>query len=92
MNSIPKTSFPGDEDVGRLQHIQSLIENPRERLSVELKHWFDPQTPEGVAKLVRAAIALRNNNGGYLVIGIDDKTHKPTPPPVSLVGITSRFN
>ena len=45
-----------------------------------------------MAKLVRAALALKNQNGGYFVIGFDDKTRKPTNPVPSLVGITSRFN
>jgi len=41
---------------------------------VELKGWFDPKQPEGVAKLVRGCLALRNNDGGFLIVGIDDKT------------------
>jgi hypothetical protein len=91
MTPLPANS-PSDSDFARLEHIQSLVDRSRELLSVELKDWFDPQTIEGVAKLVRAALALRNQNGGYLVIGFDDKTREPTNPAASLVGITSRFN
>jgi len=91
MTPLPANS-PNDGDLARLEHIQSLVDRPRELLSVELKDWFDPQSIEGVAKLVRAALALRNQNGGYLVIGFDDKTREATNPAASLVGITSRFN
>ncbi|MBV4457606.1 ATP-binding protein [Pseudomonas sp. COR58] len=46
---------------------------PRESLNIELKSWIDPSTPEGKAKIVKAAIALRNFNGGHLGIGISDE-------------------
>lgn len=52
--------------------IQSLIDQPRESLAVELKDWIDLRAPEGSAKLAKTCIALRNFNGGYLVIGISD--------------------
>jgi hypothetical protein len=55
--------------------VQSLVSNPSESLNVELKGWIDPKTCEGVAKIAKALLALRNNDGGYLIIGIDDKTH-----------------
>lgn len=57
--------------------IEALILRPAESLAVELKNWIDIQTPEGAAKLVRAAFAIRNRNGGYLVFGFVDKTLKP---------------
>ena len=91
MNASSLKGSLGDQEP-RLDHIRSLIENPQELLSVELKDWFDPQLPEGMAKLVRAVLALRNENGGYLLIGFDDKTRKPTNPPASLVGITTVFH
>jgi hypothetical protein len=53
MTPLPATS-PSDSDFARLEHIQSLVDRSRELLSVELKDWFDPQTIEGLAKLVRA--------------------------------------
>ena len=56
---------------------KKLVENISESLASELKTWIDPTTPEGKAKLVRAAIALRNHNGGSIHIGYDDKTLKP---------------
>jgi hypothetical protein len=53
--------------------LQALLSQPRETLGVELKRWFDPTTDEGIAKIAKACIALRNNNGGYLLIGFDDE-------------------
>jgi hypothetical protein len=58
--------FPSFEDSTRLIH------NLSESYSVEVKSWFDPMSIDGKAKLIKAMIALRNNNGGRLVIGFDD--------------------
>ena len=85
-----------------LSRIQALVDRPSESLSVELKRWIDPDHPEGVAKIVRAALALRNHNGGYLVIGFDNETLQPdkkgAPADVrhtfhidKIQGIVSRF-
>jgi hypothetical protein len=57
--------------------IDELVTRPSEGLSVEVKTWIDPGAPEGAAKIVRAALALRNRNGGYLIVGFDDKTLLP---------------
>ncbi|MCY4389402.1 MAG: ATP-binding protein [Desulfurellaceae bacterium] len=57
--------------------IQALVDRPTESLSIELKRWIDPDQPEGAAKIVKTALALRNHGGGYLVIGFDDHTHEP---------------
>jgi hypothetical protein len=60
-----------------LSPIQALVERPGESLSVEIKRWIDPDQPEGIAMIVRAALALRNHGGGYVVIGFDNKTLQP---------------
>src|SRR5262249_9511201 len=57
--------------------IAERVARPAEALNVELKNWIDPTSPRGKAKIVRAAIALRNRNGGELVIGFNDKTLMP---------------
>ena len=44
---------------------------------MEIKAWIDPRTPEGKAKLLKAMLALRNFDGGRLVIGFDDETLQP---------------
>lgn len=58
-------------------HIQRLVEQPAEALNVEIKRWIDPKIPEDQAKIVKSALALRNRDGGFLLIGIDDKTLLP---------------
>jgi hypothetical protein len=57
--------------------IQELVENPSESLSVEIKRWIDPAQVDGIAKIVKTAIALRNHGGGYIVIGFDNNTLQP---------------
>ena len=57
--------------------IQALIERPTESLSVEIKRWLDPDSKEGIAKIVKTVLALRNHGGGYLVIGFDNNTLTP---------------
>ncbi|PTC29588.1 ATP-binding protein [Pseudomonas aylmerensis] len=54
-------------------NLDEFLTAPRESLNIELKSWIDPTTAEGKAKIVKAAIALRNVNGGYLGIGISDE-------------------
>jgi hypothetical protein len=60
-----------------LSQLQQLIDKPAESLSVELKSWIDPDQPEGAAKIVKAALALRNHGGGYLIIGFNNDTREP---------------
>jgi len=49
-----------------------LILNPAEILSIEMKRWLDINTPHGIAKIAKALMALRNNDGGILIIGLDN--------------------
>jgi hypothetical protein len=83
--------------------IQELVSRLAESLNVEVKRWIDTDEAAGIAKIVRAALALRNRNGGYLVIGFDDKTLQPDtgkePPNVraafhvdKIQGIISRYS
>ena len=68
--------------------IKRLIDAPSERLSVELKAWLELGTPEHKAKLVRALLALWNYNGGFILIGFDDKTNNPSPnPPANPIAV-----
>lgn len=59
------------------EQIRNLVQQPAEALQVELKTWLDPRTDEGIAKLVKAMFAIRNRNGGFLVIGFDNATLAP---------------
>jgi Putative DNA-binding domain len=49
--------------------LAALLNDPRETLAVELKSWMDPSADEGKAKIAKGCLALRNNNGGCLIIG-----------------------
>jgi hypothetical protein len=57
--------------------INALVSNPSEGLTVELKRWIDPTQPAGIAKIAKGAMALRNRNGGFFVIGFDNTTLSP---------------
>jgi hypothetical protein len=60
-----------------------MVERAGESLSVELKRWIDPDQPEGIAKIVKAALALRNHGGGasslVLIMNIPAGFGKRTP-------------
>jgi predicted HTH transcriptional regulator len=51
-----------------------LLENPQESLGVEVKGWLNPEDTAQAATIVRALIALRNFDGGILILGLDDKS------------------
>jgi predicted HTH transcriptional regulator len=57
--------------------IDALITNPSEGLNVEIKRWIHPSQPAGIEKIVKGTLALRNRNGGFFVVGFDDKTLAP---------------
>lgn len=59
------------------EQLEELVNFPRESLNVELKEWIDPTTPQGKAKVICTALALRNHNGGFLLIGFEDETRRP---------------
>lgn len=50
----------------------ACLEQPRESLAVEIKSWLDLSNPQHQAKIIKTAIALRNNNGGYMILGCDN--------------------
>ena len=52
-----------------------LIERPAETLAVEVKQWLRRDDPIEGAKIARALMALRNFDGGVLIIGLDDTTY-----------------
>lgn len=52
------------------EKIKIILENPRESLSTELKEWIDPRDSFGKSKIIKAAIAMRNNDGGLFIIGV----------------------
>ena len=70
--------------------LQPLVEEPMERLEVEYKGWLDLRDAHHRAVLAKAAIALANHGGGYIVIGMveDGATFRSEPPPAELPEIT----
>lgn len=50
-----------------------LITEPREDIGVEYKDWLDPTSNHGKATIARAAIALANHGGGYIVLGFAEE-------------------
>jgi hypothetical protein len=65
--------------------IRSLIEQPHESLAVEIKPSLDLSNPQHQAKITKTVIALRNNNGGYMVLGFDDSLKPAGNPPTDIV-------
>lgn len=57
--------------------VKALVERPGESLAVEIKTWIDLNSVQGQAKLVRTTLALRNFDGGFFLIGFDDKSLLP---------------
>jgi len=53
-----------------MSHLAAISET----FDTEVKGWLDPTNPASAANIARACIALRNNNGGRLIFGFDNKT------------------
>lgn len=71
-----------------IEDLRPLITEPREDLAYEYKDWLDLTSKEHKAKLAKAAIALANHGGGYIVIGFDDKGLVSQPRPEEIPEIT----
>lgn len=52
--------------------IKAIVSDPREGFDVELKGWADPKSNEGRATIAKGCLALRNNDGGLLLLGFND--------------------
>ncbi len=57
--------------------IDELLAHPSESLNVEIKRWLNPDTASDFAKIVKATQAIRNRNGGFFILGFDDKILQP---------------
>ena len=53
-----------------MEDLRLLVDQPMERLDAEYKDWLDLSENHGRATLAKAAIALANHGGGYIVIGL----------------------
>src|SRR5690349_19232257 len=52
------------------EELRLLLEIPSEKLSIEYKSWLDLTQNPGKATLAKAAIALANEGGGIIVLGM----------------------
>jgi len=62
-----------------IEELQPLLGEPREDLAVEYKTWLDLSNNEDKARIAKAAIALANHGGGFIVIGFEDQNHRLVP-------------
>jgi hypothetical protein len=56
-----------------IKDLEPLVTEPREDLSVEYKGWLDLTMNEHRAIVAKAAIALVNHGGGFIVLGMADE-------------------
>lgn len=62
-----------DDNVTNAADLQPLVDAPREDLGTEYKAWLDLSQNDGRATLAKAAIALANHGGGFVVLGFDEQ-------------------
>ncbi len=80
------TTLPSPEGI----QLQGLLLYESEDLGVEYKEWLDLTTDHGRAVLAKAAIAVSNHGGGYLVLGFANRSPlQPSPVPQDLPEVTS---
>jgi Putative DNA-binding domain len=56
------------------QELIELLQNAQESLSVEIKRWLSPEDAIQAATIARTLIALKNFDGGILILGLDNRT------------------
>lgn len=59
-----------------IHELQPLVTEPREALDAEYKEWLDLTINDHRALLAKAAIAIANHGGGYIIIGFKDQGHQ----------------
>ena len=72
------------------EDIQQLVDEPREDLAYEYKDWLDLKSNEHKATLAKAAIALANHGGGFIVLGFAEQGQalESQPRPEAIPEIT----
>jgi hypothetical protein len=66
-----------------VSQLEDIVANPSEGLNEEHKTWLDPQNEADTHKILRAIYALRNRDGGYLIIGLNSGTQAVDSYPFS---------
>jgi hypothetical protein len=57
-----------------LNRLSDLLISPMESLELELKGWLDlRENADDKANFAKAALALANHGGGYIIIGLDER-------------------
>lgn len=70
-----------------IEDLKQLFQLQSETLATEFKSWLDLDVPAGRAPLAKAAIALANNGGGTIVIGMRETNNAPIssyPRPIQI--------
>ncbi len=57
--------------------LQRLIDYPREDIGVEYKNWLDLREESARATFAKAAIAMANHGGGYVILGFEEQPKGP---------------
>ena len=64
------------------ERLAELLIDLREDLELEVKNWLDlANNKEDKARFAKAALALTNHGGGYIVLGFEDTADGITPAP-----------
>ena len=73
-----------------IEELRTLITEPREDLAYEYKDWLNLTIKKHKATLAKAAIALANHGGGYIVLGFaeQEQTLESRPRPEEIPVIT----
>ena len=74
-----------------MEDLRPLVSEPMERLEAEYKGWLNLDDNRDKAVLVKAAIALANHGGGYIIIGMpedENKNPKSEPRPADCPTVT----
>ncbi len=73
-----------------IEELQPLITEPREALDAEYKGWLNLTTNEHKAVLAKAAIAIANHGGGYIIVGLEEQNDRlvGSPRPNEMPAIT----
>ncbi|MDF2857069.1 MAG: hypothetical protein K0Q87_2920 [Neobacillus sp.] len=73
-------------------YLKEVVDRQTESLNIEFKRWIDPKSPEGISKIIKACIAMRNNNGGFFFIGFDEESRQPDVDNTPIQDVRELFN
>lgn len=73
-------------------YLKEVVDRQTESLNIEFKRWIDPKSPEGISKIIKACIAMKNNNGGFFFIGFDEESRQPDAGNTPAQDVRELFN